>query len=222
MVKIPEDFELGFINFAKLDEKGISEIGKLIQKIPIGTKPNTFFALFKENTSISESQNEIAQMVYSLGNYFYRADSPEKFSKEELIEAFSYIDNNETKELVPSFARNLELILSYGIDNLKLTSKAYDLITENNKNYKESRILTDIRMIFNEDWTKEPINSAVVIHNLNFSYFTPENQSLKNIFISLDSSDLKDLKNKIERAIAKETELKKKFDAVLTIIDTNH
>ena len=221
MVRIPEVYESGFINFAQLDEKSSLEIAKLIHEIPVGTSLITFYALFQEKTSIKEHQFDIASMVYSLGNFFYRKDSSDKFSKEELIEAFSYLDHENIKKLIPSFKRNIDLILSFGIENLKLTAKAIDLKTENDKNYKESRIITDLRMIFNEDWTTESFNSAVIIHNFNFSYFTPENQSMKNIFLTLDSADLKDLKNKIERAIAKESELKKKVDSIITIIETN-
>jgi hypothetical protein len=91
---------------------------------------------------------------------------------------------------------------------LKLTLKADTLLSNDSAIYSESKIVTDIRIIFNDD-LKEPDRNALIVHGLNIEFYS-SNES-KNFHVSMTTTDLKDLQDVIERAIEKESIISKEY-----------
>ena len=92
---------------------------------------------------------------------------------------------------------------------LGITSKANDVLIENEHSFCNARILTDVRPIFQNDLTSE-ISEAVVIHNLKITYH--QDRQHKDFFVALDSEDIQTLKAAIERAELKDRSAKIMLD----------
>ena len=87
---------------------------------------------------------------------------------------------------------------------LSVVSKASSLMTEQENNFHEARILTDLRPIFSEN-TREPPNAGVIIHQLKISYH--QEGRIREFFVALDASDIKQLRGVLQRAEEKEKSL---------------
>jgi len=87
---------------------------------------------------------------------------------------------------------------------IELTSKAYDVLTANERNFIGARIVTDLRPVFKENPADEPAG-AVIVHMLKFDY--REDGSNKEFVLALDSLDVQLLKHLVERASIKEASL---------------
>ena len=88
---------------------------------------------------------------------------------------------------------------------LGITSKANDVLIENEHSFCNARILTDVRPIFQSDLTSE-VSEAVIIHNLKITYH--QDREHKDFFVAMDSEDIQTLKATIERAEAKDRSAK--------------
>ena len=102
------------------------------------------------------------------------------------------------------FATRLESLLS--IESLQGAIKALDIITEHQKVFTGARILTDIRPVFTEDVKKTPL-AAVIVHNLKLEYF--ESDENHELFIALDHDDLTKLIESLQRALEKDSTLRR-------------
>ena len=101
------------------------------------------------------------------------------------------------------FKKNLTILLA--VKNLIVASKAIYLRRDYEHTYCRTRILTDIRPIFEEDRTLPPVN-ALIVHTLQLVYH--EGSGTKEIHIALDVENLSSLKVQIERAEEKTKSLK--------------
>ncbi|MBX9670699.1 MAG: hypothetical protein K2X93_24070 [Candidatus Obscuribacterales bacterium] len=90
--------------------------------------------------------------------------------------------------------------------SLGLSAKANLLLTNNERNFLRVRIISDLRPIFDEDTVNEPI-ASVISHTLKIEY--SEAGARKEFFVALDTSELTELKQAIERAELKTSELRK-------------
>ena len=93
---------------------------------------------------------------------------------------------------------------------LRLTSKALEVLTEEEHVFYSARIITDIRPIFSEDATT--ITASVVVHNLRIHF--GKDSAHKNFYVALDTSDIAKLRDVLDRADAKSVALQgllKKF-----------
>ena len=93
--------------------------------------------------------------------------------------------------------QNLQVVVVniISMDNLRLSTKATELAYENEKYITGSRILTDIRPVF--DGTRTVIQGLFVAYSLSIEYACGQ-ESDKTYFLSMDENDLDEL----EQAIA--------------------
>lgn len=102
-------------------------------------------------------------------------------------------------------------------DPLGVIAKAGTLSVEHEHSLTESRILTDIRPVFEQDDPQAPPTGAMIIHTLKIGYRT-DNNELKEFFVALDADDVRELSEQIARANAKAESLK----SVLKRADVRH
>jgi hypothetical protein len=93
---------------------------------------------------------------------------------------------------------------------LSTTWKALDVLTENDKNYWEARIVTDIRTIFGNDVNEPPV-AAVIQHTLKIHFHHGARHD--EVFIALDEYDLDQLQETLDRAKTKAKSLRTVIDA---------
>jgi len=103
-----------------------------------------------------------------------------------------------------SFSRRVKALLQAD-DSLGIAAKALGLLADQERTFHSCRILSDVRYIFGDNPSAPP-KAAVVAHSLNLVY--GEMDGMKQMYVAVDGSDLKRLKAAIERAEAKELNLR--------------
>ncbi|MFA5040072.1 MAG: hypothetical protein WC464_00360 [Bdellovibrionales bacterium] len=86
------------------------------------------------------------------------------------------------------------------LNSLFYSSRASDLQQECGNLFLDSRILSDVRMVFNKDCSAAA--GAVIMHSLKIEYFQGMNR--KEFFLTLDADDISKLKDVLKRAEDKE------------------
>jgi hypothetical protein len=213
--KIPKMFLPGFEELAKLEDENFKKLISIIKKVPVGVGSKTFHNSLKKGIK-NQSIDDLAKTIYSLGALLILDVKNINQLIDDLLFSFKSQTNlklnaNKSKE----FRERLGTILTNS-RNIKLTFKAIDLRQENDRIYKTSRILSDIRVVFNED-LKNNDRYAVVIHQLKIE--SEKDGKKNNMFFALDFDDLIDFKEQIDRAIEKEEVLKNNYNMNLNFIE---
>jgi hypothetical protein len=102
--------------------------------------------------------------------------------------------------------------------SLGVTAKAVDVLREHERVFCDARILTDVRPVFAADVHQTP-DATVLIHELRIAYH--ESGDLKAIYVAMDSSDVRSLRDALERAVAKEATLEKLSKVPMLRIDSH-
>lgn len=153
-----------------------------------------------------DSQDFIRFLLNFYINYFFFKGTIEEFNEEVIIPSFILaksklkIEEKDFNKIKSITEKILSLDKTIGI-----ISKISYLSDENPNHYLTSHLITDLRYIFYNDPTEIP-DYALIKHTLKLNYFS--NKKLQEIFITLDTEDLKELKNNIKRAIKKEKSLR--------------
>jgi hypothetical protein len=107
------------------------------------------------------------------------------------------------------------LTKAFALDKLRMSARALGLYYDTPRHMQGTRILTDARPVFPRRADEDPAG-FVIIHTMRVDYF--ENNQAKDWYVSLDSDDLKVLKEAVDRAIEKQNTLQrflKKASAVV-------
>lgn len=205
--RIPEMAKAPLAEFAKLKKEQVS---KLIDAIR-ASKPALGIAEFATRVSSKSGLDlEMVGRILSMlaGMYLARIDAG-KGLEGFVADLSDTLRKRADKELTPAdwdeFSADIQAILACE-DSLGVTAKALDLLTDHEHGLHSSRIITDVRHVFAADPNDRP-KAAVIVHMLNLVYHQID--SMKETYFALDAADLKKLKSAIERAEAKEANLKK-------------
>jgi hypothetical protein len=207
---IPRQVINGFEIINSLQEKDISLLISVLENAKIGEGIRTLSERLALEGSISEDDSlEVIRSLFSMVNiYVDSKNSIDKFS-EDFIDSYKFILGIKDVTQLELLKSNItKLIPSF--KSVRHTLKAKDLLVENANNFTEARIISDIRIVYDDEseiQKKEQI--AVVIHNLRITYSDGGNED-KFFHISLDLSDLGDLKESINRALEKDNLIRTK------------
>jgi hypothetical protein len=200
-IKIPSKFLGGFEIINNLNNSQIQSLSEFLKSRTPSEKPDG--PIVSEIVDISrDNLTEIVSTIYSV----LHLSVSYKIPFDELIKDLSTAYFSQSRSAMnDKLASNLRLLLE-NANNLKLSVKAADVMREKDKIYDSSRILTDLRYIFDNDDLKSDNRLAVIIHNLKIAY--QHNKNEESFFVALSLDDLKDLKQQIDRAIEKEEIIK--------------
>lgn len=102
-------------------------------------------------------------------------------------------------------------------DPLGVTAKALHVMMDHAKTFRNARILTDLRPVFQSNPSDAPA-AGIIIHTLKVEYRAAQEE--REFFVALDSNDLARLETLIKRAKLKEKALKEAIRASdITILD---
>lgn len=102
---------------------------------------------------------------------------------------------NEREQL----AARLEALLA--TEALSSTANAVELLTQNPRNYRTARVLTDVRYVFPDD-PKERPTGAVIVEVLQVQTWDRDGGA-ETIYLAMDETDIRELRNVLDRAIDK-------------------
>lgn len=205
--QIPNNLLPGFQILAKLLPEQIQELSKIIKSFPVG---NSVQELQKELKPISflKEDDVVAITLFSFGELLQSNEE----TLESLVKELGFAYQQKINQVLSAEEReqlqNNLLQLFQHSENLRRTFKAYHLLSENACIYRRSRVLTDIRPIFDKDGDKPPTD-GLIIHNLKLEYIA--NEELKEIFMSLDYNDILDLEKQLKRAREKTAQIKSTY-----------
>jgi DNA-binding ferritin-like protein (Dps family) len=109
-----------------------------------------------------------------------------------------------TSDKLDHLRLNLSKLLR--VPSMCLGAKATSVLFENERNYLDARVLTDMRPVFELE-TPE-IGGAIITHTLKIEYAS-EGNGEKEFFVSLSSADVESLIKKLQRAQEKSNKLEK-------------
>jgi hypothetical protein len=153
----------------------------------------------KDEADRSASSNALSRVILGLGSVYVRElDDLERIlaSVDESLREFWSSDKaklTEWEKARPLFAELLKL------DSVRTTMKAVDVSYEYANILMDSRIMTDIRPIFNE--TGDQIQGAVVAFTLRLNFINADDSH--SISIAVDAADLQVLLEQCNRALLK-------------------
>lgn len=201
--KIPPAFENGFLILSKLSSKQVLEVSQAINSAPMGTLPEDFSGQFKDKLKLTqEDAEELFNSIFSTINFI---SSKKEVSVEDFASDISYSFENDldatAKDAKKLFENLLPLLKSEG--KVLHTVKAFDLLLDNERVYDKSRVISDVRLVF-DDEISEKVLGAVVVHQLRITYSRSESETDNEFYVSMDVNDLNELKESIERALKKD------------------
>lgn len=211
-LKIPESQKENFKFFLNLPDIVRKEFIEAIQSAPLGISGEALFDYIADN--VKNLSNEKISKILSIYDNLSDAKDDLGYNDDEFIEDLSNaFKDTEDNELIPteeslSIFKNL---FSSEI-NINTSRKIHNELLENEKNYNGAKIFTDIRPVFE----KERIIGSTIINKLKVTY--SENDQEKNLFFSLDESDLVELIDVLKKAHDQNTFLKENYSN-LKIID---
>ena len=205
-LQIPDDVVPAFNKLSQLSTEEAQKIAFLLEQYPIGGDFADFQRIFKES-GLSEQIPNIDETIYSFGTLLSdkRGEDIEVLAR-SLSDAFVKSKKGKiAKDVAEQLKKNL-LIIFENADHLKKTFKTYYLFSENKQIYLESSLMTDMRLLFNDELEKPP-ECGVILHQLKIEY-RDENTS-KTFFVSMDKEDVIELSETLQRALRKEETIKK-------------
>ncbi|MCW3106505.1 MAG: hypothetical protein JWQ09_1011 [Segetibacter sp.] len=210
-IYIPEDVFPGFIEIAKLPEAKAKQFASFLGNVTIGINFENFLSEIDDYLFFElkiKSSKRIVETIISFGDLIEKEDFNAEITATALAESFKDLSKEDLnpKEF-KSLKSNLFLILSNS-QNLKLTLKALELAHESENVFRESKIITDIRLIFNENLNDKDRNS-IILHRLHISF--RKNKRPDDIYMTMDLNDLHDLREIIDRAIKKEEVIREDY-----------
>jgi hypothetical protein len=199
--QIPDNALPAFTELSKLSTKETEKIGLLLQQFPLGGSIDDLQKSLNENQLFVDVP-EMAETFFSFGSLL--ANNKETTNEElakNLSVAFAEKKKDEVGgDIVEQLEKNL-LTLFECADNLTKTMKAFNLLTENAHLYRQSSVMTDMRLLFNDELETAPA-CGVILHQLKIDYI--ENGEQKSFFLSMDKDDVTEMCNVLKRALKKE------------------
>lgn len=207
-LKIPKQFEQGVVKILNLPDGVAAALISALQTLPLSLKPKVM------SLSISEkikdlSEADIEQIMLTLTS-LYMAQANLGMSAPEfldgLIKAIEESPSkpaNFTKDVRDKFKQRLADLLN--IDSFGATIKAQEVLHEHQYALSQVRILTDIRPVFGKEKIESPV-AAVLVHTMKLTYMAEG--KFREFFVAMDTSDVKMLRDALERAEKKAESLK--------------
>ena len=216
-IHIPKQFLAGFKKLKELPEEDVRRIADAVSKISQGGGPRGFIKALVKDIPIPGIL-PIAESIVSTVGLIINRDDIEALAL-DFARSYAATIEDETEfsdsEEINLFAGKLQMVLA-AERNLGKTYKAVQLSQHNPNIFRECRIASDIRLIFDYDLSKKN-RSAIVQHQLGIEYFS--NGEANDFFIALDRNDLEQLKEQINRALEKEQLIRSDYGTDITFIE---
>jgi hypothetical protein len=206
-LRIPESHREGFKLLSSLSESDFKKLHIALSKTDKGILPDELTSLISEETRIDKNINsEITKILFSVYSL------KEKFGEDvdQLVNELLLALRNANVDLGAQtkwkrLEERIKSLISFD-KTIGNTFKALKLLSDYDRIYINSKIVTDIRPAFN-DSDDLSTNTALIVHNLKIGYIKDDQH--QETYLALDSNDLDELKKQIERAKKKEENLKK-------------
>ena len=209
-IQIPKSVKKGSEIATSLSRDDIKSIIQNLKDAQIGISSEELINSIVSTTTLNaDDAYELIMMVQSfvgIGDYF---DKSSEDIVDDLIDTYEKssltVDN---KDIFKDFL--LQILEPSNTRAINLTRKAYQLIFDRDNLLKDSRVITDVRPLFN-DTEGEKIEALTIIYNLRVTYSRGRYSEDENIVFALDDDDIDRLKRSLIRAEKKAEIIKSNF-----------
>lgn len=215
--RIPENFKPGFDLITELTQEQANIIVSVLNDSVSGTQPIELAKSVTEKIGKSIADlTKAFHSIFSLINLKAQVENPLDELVADIVNSYKEMRPELLQDKADSLNKYLTLFLSAD-GKVKHTIKSTLLAHEAEKNYIDSRIISDIRIVFDDDISKTD-QCAVIVHQLKIAYQNAN--EIKEIFVTLDLKDLNKLREHINRALEKDKLIRNKtFSPSLTYIE---
>ncbi|MDF5709757.1 MAG: hypothetical protein PUP90_19340 [Nostoc sp. S4] len=202
--KIPEEYKSGIKFILNTDDDTIDIIISALRDFP-PTVENIIYKISERIVQTKKIDRRIARDIVAI-LVSLRQLYKENLSNEAIVTLLSKSIEQDAEfivnpEQIERFQQRLSTLLK-ALENiafsLDISDKASDLLIEHERIFSDSRIITDIRPIFDSE-TERKVEAAILIHTLKIQYRDAE--GTKEFYLGLDSDDLDILYQQIGIAI---------------------
>ncbi len=207
-LRVPKKHYGGMEKFLLLPESDFQHVFNALHDAPIVLDVRKLISeafLGVENVADADALS-ITEAILSLTLAKATADTASSEYANDLMQAIRESELAYLLEQVGSESAKARLEALFGIASLSIGSKANSIMYEYENVYYRSRVLTDVRPVFGADSDSVDINAALIIHNLRVHYHIGGEH--KDFFVALDTKDLQQLIDVLERAKVKAAKLK--------------
>ena len=194
---------------ARLGDEQVHELSQRLGEVPVQVFPGPEALQRVEGISGLEGDDD-AKNIAALVLQLLWSQSSRKRSvtdlADELIDAFSKADKPQSlsPQKLQTLRGRLEQLLS--INNLLVSQNASSLLLEYERVFSVSRVVTDIRPVF-EGLKTETVAGGLVVHTLRITYYKPDGET-EEFYVAMDDEDLSQLGSMVERAKSKSAQLR--------------
>ncbi|OUL34317.1 hypothetical protein [Nostoc sp. 106C] len=199
-LEIPEKYKPGFEQLVNIDRTTVNELINALSQAPPSLLVEELASAVASQVkalTVEEVEDLIETLIslYNLRDYF---DAPINKIVEKISQAVQDDEElpNLTEEQKHKFEQRLTTFLEFdGV--LSVTSKAINVMRDHERLFTRSRVLTDMRPVFEPDIEKGPAGVAIV-HMLKIEY--ADLNGTHEFFVALDSIDIGQLSEQLDRA----------------------
>jgi hypothetical protein len=199
--RIPEQYASGLATIRQLDDAAMEQFLSVLSKAAPSLNTSALASAVSSSVK-SIPQEDIEEMlvaVVSLYGVLDQSDlSMESFTDEfcqAMAESKRKNLNFDGEADRKRFRDRLTQLLS--VDSFSIASKALSLKQEYEHYFCSGRILSDARPVYGDDLVTGPL-AALIVHTLRLAYH--EVDGIKEIYIAFDDSQLRELRDLLDRA----------------------
>jgi len=205
----------------RIPDRDVRSLSSLLA-IPVALRPRLIDALrtIGPNIAYRELTQELAtqvgiesetagDLVRVLRTLYVLRETASASEPEFLTELNTVIDSTfKNAEFLKTGRDALTAFLkdALSVPNFSLVAKAVTLMTGYERKFCSARLVTDLRPVFGSDLAKGPV-ANLLLHRLSLSYH--DGDDMKEIFLALDSSDLREIRSLVERAMDEEESIER-------------
>lgn len=213
-IQIPKEYVPGFAKLFRLDEERVEQLVLILRGAPLKAGRDALMEALAGPADFLSADDfrEMLTAILSLYDLRNQLEEPVPVIIDAVLEASARSKADElalddqSKERV---RRGLDSLLS--IEALECRSKVADLSTANQDTFLAARVITDVRPVFGGDVDGRPA-AAILVHFLRLRYMRASVP--REFHVALDSGDIDDLIEVLQRAKAKSKSLERLLEAV--------
>lgn len=189
---ISKRFKETLKRISSLSIEDVDKIRHALSALQVHIKPEVMEERAKASIIAKDFPDfpEIFQLLASLTITRFKADIP----LDEFVHSISAMPETDDRS---ALAERLNSLLN--IESVVLSARAFDIQHEYEKIFRDARIMTDIRPVFNIAGSEA--TGAMIVHNLTIGY--SQDGDHKEIVVAMDDPDITTLKKLLERAETK-------------------
>lgn len=202
-LRIPSETVEGFVALSSLDDRDFQKLVEIMAAFDANVIEDAGGLDEALGAQWPEASEQVHKAVWALSALHIgpveAGESVEDFVQ-DLIETLYASPKTRPGRQPDEFRARLEPFL--GMDGLRLALRIGNVMYDNERNFVQARILTDIRPVFatNQSRASEPleIKQAVIVHYLKMTY--TRSGAHEDFFVVLDDADVASLIETLERA----------------------